>query len=179
MSLEYIRGLQDNVNRNEVNKQMQIALAGEFNACHNLGMQIAMIEGHKKEEIRKKLSIFRDHEREHTLMLTNRIMELGGNPDIRPMNWDQKAVCDYRPIISTDQKSILETAYATKQCKSAFYSKLLQFLEPKDRTSYDIVTRILEDEYQDMEEIKALQDTLVSANERVQSVGGSDNVETR
>ncbi len=166
MSLEYVRELQDKVNRNEVTRQMKVALAGEFNAHHNLIMQGAMVEGHQKIKIKKQLENMQSHEKDHIRMLVDRIMELGGNPDIRPISWDNLATCDYRPITSTDQRSILEIAYETKKCKSTYYSGLLQFLEPKDRTSYDIVTRILEDDYQDMEVIKGLQSELMSEGEK-------------
>ncbi len=168
MSLEYIQSIQDKVTKNEVVKRLMVALAGEFNASHNLGMQSRMVEGYKKEEIKKQLWKMHKSEMDHVQLLIGRILELGGNPDIRPMSWDKIAHCDYYPITKTDQKDILEDAYSSKSCKSQFYTQLLQFLEPRDKTTYDLINRILEQEYEGIEGIRKLQEDLLSANERVE-----------
>ncbi len=166
MSLEYIQGVQEQVTRSEVLKQLLRALAGEFNAVHNLGMQARIIEGYQKEVISKQLLKMHKIEQEHVQLLAGRIMEMGGNPDIRPMNWDKMAACDYHPIVHTDQKDILEDVYNGKRCKTEFYGKLLQFLQPRDKTTYDMITRIVEQEYEGLQSIKELQDKLMSAAER-------------
>ncbi len=166
MSLEYIKEIQDKVTRNEVNKRLYVALAGEFNAAHNLGMQSRLVEGYQKEEIKDKLWKMHQKELEHIQLLIGRILELGGNPDIRPMTWDNTAECDYQPITKTDQKDILEDAYASKSCKTQYYAKMLQFLESRDKTTYDLINRILEQEYEGLDSIRKLQEGLLAANER-------------
>ncbi len=166
MSLEYIQSLQDKVTRSEVLKQLTIALAGEFNAAHNLGMQARLIEGYQKESISKQLYKMHQREQEHVQLLVGRIIEMGGNPDIRPMTWDRIAACDYQPITRTDQKDILEDAYASKRCKTEYYGKMLQFLQSRDKTTYDLITRIVEQEYEGLQSIKELQDKLMSMVEK-------------
>ncbi len=168
MSLEYIQELQDKVTKNEVNKRLRVALAGEFNAAHNLGMQSRMVEGYQKDEIKKALWKMHQREQDHIQLLVGRILELGGNPDLRPLTWDNTAVCDYYPITKTDQKDILEDAYNSKSCKTQFYTQLLQFLEPRDKTTYDLINRILEQEYEGLNGIRKLQEGLLSANERIE-----------
>ncbi len=170
MSLEYIQGLHDKVTNNEVVRQLRVALAGGFNAAHNLGMQAAMIQGYQKVQIQKQLVRMHKSEQEHIISLINRIMELGGHPDIRPIQWDNLAQCDYRPITTTDQKDILDITYRSKRCKTAFYGKLLLFLEPRDRTSFDMVNRIQDEEFQDMELIKKLQ-TGLQSNQEKEAIG--------
>ncbi len=167
MSLEYMQAIQDKVTRNEVLKQLYVALAGEFNAAHNLGMQARMIEGYQKEVIAKQLLKLHQKEREHIQLLAGRIMEMGGNPDIRPMNWDKIAQCDYLPITHTDQKDILEDVYNSKRCKTEFYGKLLLFLEPRDKTTYDVIKKIVENEYLDLSTVRDLRDDLVPESEKI------------
>ncbi len=168
MSLEYIQGMQDKVTRNEVNKQLRVALAGEFNSNHNLIMQSKLVEGYQKEEISKHLFKMHSTAREHAQLIIARILEMGGNPDIRPITWDSLAVCDYYPITETDQKDILEDVYASKTCKTQYYTGMLNFLEPRDKTTYDLINRILEEEYEGMNIIRKLQEGLLSASERIQ-----------
>ncbi len=169
MSLEYIQSMQDKVTRNEVIKQLIVALAGEFNAYHNLGMQAQMIEGYQKETITKQLYKMHQQEQEYIKLIIRRIMEMGGNPDIRPMNWDKVAVCDYYPITKTDQKDILEDVYNSKRCKTQFYGKMLQFLKPRDKTTYDVIQKIVEQEYEGLENIRELRDGLIPESEKIVS----------
>ncbi len=177
MSLEYVQELQNKVAKNEVVKQLVTALAGEFNAAHNLLMQAAMVQGYQKIEIRRLLSSVHKTEHQHITQLIDRIMELGGNPDIRPIRWDNIAECDYQPITITDQREVLDIAYQSKICKTAFYSRLLQFLANKDRTSYDLIVRILEEEQTDLEKIKKAQDNLLTTDER-NTMDSEDEIKT-
>ncbi len=173
MSLEYIQGVHEQVTRNEVIKQLKTVLASEFILAHNYGMQAVLIEGHQKEEIKKFLLNAQNSERAHAQMLIDRMIELGGNPDIRPLDWDRISACDYRPVNSVDQRQILDEAYESESCLSSAYARLLNFLETRDRTTYDLVNRILEEEYQDIEAIKKLQEGLLSTSER-----GDENGQT-
>lgn len=93
-------------------------------------------------------------------------MELGGSPDIRPLNWDKLSPCNYQTTTSVDQRLILDEAYEMESCISESYVRLLQFLEPRDRTSYDLINRILEEEYTGIESLKKLQENLLSTSER-------------
>ncbi len=176
MSLEYIEGIQEKVTRNEVINQLKVALAGEFNASHNLGMQSRMIEGFQKDDIRKQLWKMHKLESEHVQLLVGRIIEMGGNPDIRPMDWDRLAQCDYYPITHTDQKDILEDVYNSKRCKTEFYGKLLLFLQSRDKTTYDVINKIMEQEYEGLENLRKLRDDLIPESEKIQvpSLDGVD-----
>ncbi len=167
MSLEYAQEMQDKVTRNEVVKRLRTVLSGEFNSVHNLSMQSMLVEGFKKDDIRKQLQKMHKKGTEHARMILGRIIEMGGNPDIRPLDWDKLSACDYLPITKTDQKDILEDVYANKTCKTEQYTTLLQFLESRDKTTYDLITRILEEEYQDLDLIRKSQEGLLTANERV------------
>jgi len=166
MSIEYIRGIQQQVDRNEIISMLRSALADELNAVHNYWMQAAMIEGYLKNEINKELYQHRDEEQGHANMLIDRIVQLGGNPDIRPVQWDQISGCDYAPIINIDQKFILEDAIQGEQCAVKHYTKISQFLEGRDITTYDIVMKIIEDEYTHIEDLRKLQEMMKSKYEK-------------
>ncbi len=166
MSLEYMQGIQDQLVKNEVIKQLRSALASEFMITHNYGIQAAIVQGHNKEEIKKFLLEAQESERQHCKLIIDRIMELGGSPDIRPLNWDKLSPCNYQTTTSVDQRLILDEAYEMESCISESYVRLLQFLEPRDRTSYDLINRILEEEYTGIESLKKLQENLLSTSER-------------
>ena len=166
MSLEYIRGVQDQVDRNEVISMLRSALADELNAVHNYWMQAALVEGYMRDNITKELYQHRDEEQGHANMLIDRIVQLGGNPDIRPIQWDQISGCDYAPIINVDQKIILDSAVQGEKCAVMHYTKISQFLERKDITTYDIVMKIIEDEYTHIRDLTKLQEMLLSQREK-------------
>jgi bacterioferritin len=166
MSLEYIRGIQEKVDRNEIVGLLRSALADELNAVHNYWMQAAMIQGYLREEINKELYQHRDEEHGHANMLIERIVQLGGNPDVRPSQWDLIAGCDYSPIVNIDQKEILEDAMQSEKCAVQRYVQLSQFLDNRDITTYDIVMKILEDEYQHINDLKKLQEMMLSKSEK-------------
>jgi len=166
MSIEYIRGIQEKVDRNEIVGLLRSALADELNAVHNYWMQAAMIEGYLKNEINKELYQHRDEEQGHANMLIDRIVQLGGNPDVRPALWDRISGCDYTPIINIDQKIILEDALNGEKCAVQHYTKISQFLDGRDTTTYDIVMKIIEDEYEHINDLNRLQEMLLSKSEK-------------
>jgi ferritin-like protein len=166
MSLQYIQELQMKVDQNQAQRFLKVILADAFNSVHNMGMQALMIEGYNKEDIARQLESMKAEEMANARLLISRILELGGNPDIRPITWDNIAMCDYQPIHQTDQKDIIEDVYDTKMCRTQSLVKALQFLEGRDQTSYDLVNKILEAEYKDIETLRKLRESLLTNQEK-------------
>jgi bacterioferritin len=166
MSIEYIRGVQEQVDKNEIINFLKNSLADELNAVHNYWMQAEMVQGYLRDNINKELYQHREEEQGHANMIIDRILQLGGNPDIRPIDWDNLATCKYNSIIHRDQKIILEDALRGENCAVQHYTKLSQFTQNKDVTTYDMIMKILEDEYEHIADLKKLQDMLASKYEK-------------
>ena len=160
MSFEYVQNIQQNVDRNEIIKQLRGALADELIASHNYWTQAKVIQGVYREEIIKELIQHRDEEQGHANMLMDRIIQLGGNPEIRPIDWDRLTRCRYTPCVSWDQKDILENAIGGERCATEHYSNIAEFVRNKDITTYDMIMKILDDEYEHIRDLSKLKDML-------------------
>jgi len=152
----YIQGIQDQVNKNEIINRLKSALADELISNFNYKMQAKLIQGFHKEEIKKELIQHSQEEQLHADLLMERISELGGNPEIRPMDWDKFSTCKYSPVFSNDQKDILEAAIGGERCAVKGYTALAEFLESRDSTTYGLIHRILKDEYEHIRDLTKL-----------------------
>ncbi len=160
MSIEYIQGIQTQVDNNEIVTQLRTALAEELIAVHNYWSQSKIIQGSLKDEIQKELFQHRDEEMGHANMLMDRILQLGGNPELKPIDWDRFASCRYTPNVNWDQRSILEVAIQGEKCSTEHYTQIAQFVEHRDVTTYDIIQKILDDEYEHIRDLKKLEEML-------------------
>jgi bacterioferritin len=160
MSIEYIKGIQQRVDTNELVQQLRRALADELNAAYNYHIQSKIIQGSLREEIAKELLQHFEEETGHANMLTERIIQLGGNPEIRPLDWDKFSNCRYEYNTTWDQRDILEVALRGEKCATEHYTGIAQFAENRDTTTYDIVRKILDDEYEHIRDLNKLKEML-------------------
>jgi len=162
----YAQGLHDKIYRNETIKLLKAALADELIAGHQYWIQAKLIEGFNKEEAVKELLQHRDEEWGHADLLMNRIIELGGNPEIRPLDWDRFTKCRYAPTIDRDQVAILDDAIAGEKCAIEHYNHILEFTKEKDITTNQLIHRIINDEFEHIRDLnkvkKAVEDHLPS-----------------
>jgi bacterioferritin len=160
----YAQGLHDKIFRNETIKLLKQALADELIAGHQYWMQAKLIEGFNKEEAVKELLQHREEEWDHADLIMNRIMELGGNPEIRPLDWDRYTKCRYTPTIDRDQVSILEDSIASEKCAIEHYNQILEFTKDRDITTNQLIHRIINDEFEHIRDLnkvkKAVEDQL-------------------
>jgi len=162
----YMKGIQENVDKNETIKMLRSALADEFIAMHNYWNQASVIQGVYREEIQKELWQHRDEEQGHANMLIERILQLGGNPEIRPLDWDRMTGCRYIPALSWDQKNLIQDALNGENCAVEHYTRIAQFVQSKDDTTYDIVSKIIDDEYEHIKDLRKLQDMILGNQEK-------------
>jgi bacterioferritin len=166
MSLEYMQGIQQQVDNNEIIKQLRRALADEYLTAHQYWTQSKIIQGVYKDEINKELYQHRDEEMGHANMLMDRILQLGGNPEIRPLDWDSLASCRYQLANDWDQKTILNQAIQGERCAVDHYTSIAQFTQSRDTTTYDIIMNILDDEYEHIRDLSKLQEMLQTGNKK-------------
>lgn len=163
--MEYIKNIQQQVDINQTIKLLRGAIAAELNAAHNYWVQSKIIQGVHADEIRKELLQHQAEEMHHADMLAARIIQLGGNPEIKPMDWDKHAECRYELASAWDEKAILEQATRGEKCAIASYTKIAEFLKNRDTTSYDIVMDIIEDEYEHVRDLNKLENEALALKE--------------
>lgn len=156
MSLQYIEGIQGQVDTNEIIKQLRAVLAAEWLAAHSYRVQQKIIQGVFRDDIIKELEQHEQEEDGHANMIMARILQLGGNPEIRPLDWDSHTKCRYAPNVSWDEEAVLENALAGERCAVDHYSKVAEFVKTRDATTHHILIKIIKDEYEHIRDLTKL-----------------------
>jgi bacterioferritin len=108
------------------------------------GAVIAELEEHAGDELR------------HAGMLTERIMQLGGTPILKPEDWYTMTNCGYEAPQDPLVRIVLEQNIKGEQCAIDVYKRLLEITRDKDPITYHMVEEILEDEVEHEEDLQAL-----------------------
>jgi bacterioferritin len=167
----YALGIQKKINTNEIIQQLRGALSDEFIAAQNYWMQgKLLLQGPYHEEIQKELFEHMSEERRHADWLIDRILHLSsGNeitPEIKPMDWDRLGKCRYTPAIEWDANSMLTNAIAGERCSTDHYAQIAEFCRAKDPVTYDLVQRIIEEEFEHIRDLSKLQEMLRDNDEK-------------
>jgi bacterioferritin len=176
----YAKGIQDKVDRNEIIQLLRGALSDEFISAQNYWMQSKLLlQGPYHEEIQKELLQHMAEERKHADWLIDRILHLGsGNevsPEIKPMDWDRFGKCRYIPAIDWDALSMLNNAIAGERCATDHYAQIAEFTRTRDPVTYDLVQRIMDEEFEHIRDLSKLQDMLNDNEEKEKNSKGSSN----
>jgi len=154
--LDYLRGIQENVDKNTAVKMLREILAGEFISIHRYWTQSKVVQGLYRDEIKKILGDHREIGLKHADLLSSRILQLGGNPELRPLDWDNITRCHYTQHVSWDQHEVLENAITHKRCLTNQYSKVAEFVKERDTTTHEIIMSCLNDDYKTIKELNIL-----------------------
>jgi len=113
------------------------------------GMKPKDILKHAKEEM------------EHADMLANRIIELGGEPILNPVNLGKISNCGYEEPSKPMTKEILKQNIKGEQCAIGVYNTILDKLKGmNDAITYNMIRKILQDEVKHEQDLQDLQEDL-------------------
>lgn len=114
-------------------------------ACGQMrGAVVGELEQHAGEELK------------HAGMLTERIIQLGGTPILKPEDWYKQTNCGYDAPEDPSVKALLRQNIKGEQCAIETYKKLADAVKDKDAITYNIVLEILADEIEHEEDLEAL-----------------------
>ncbi|TFG34866.1 ferritin [Candidatus Thorarchaeota archaeon] len=102
-------------------------------------------------------------ELKHANMLTERIIQLGGEPLLTPDDWGRHTNCGYLVPSDPSVKALLEQNIEGERCAIDVYNKLLEMAKDKDPITYNIILEILEDEVEHEEDLQAIQEDMKAA----------------
>ncbi len=160
MSIQYIEGIQDQVDQNMMIKYLRSVLAAELIRAHTYYTESKVVQGVYTEEIQKMLSDQLEEERGHIAMIISRILQLGGNPEIDPMDWNKHTPCKYVHHAAWDEETILENALAGEKCVQQAYTKIAEFAKDRDVTSHHVLLKILDTEMEGIRLITQMLETV-------------------
>ena len=166
MSLEYIQNIQGQVDKNEILKILRGVLAAELIAIHLYNSQAVIVQGVHRDDIIKEFRAHSDEEIGHMQMVMNRILQLGGNPELDPMTWNKHSQCDYTMNTSWDEKDVLELAIAGEKCAIQRYTEAAEFVKTRDVTTHHILLKLIDSEMEHVRDLSALLDQVTGDDKR-------------
>ena len=136
------------------------AFCDEWLAYYQYWLGAKIVKGPMKDAVIAELEQHATEELNHALLLTNRIIQLGGTPITTPQDWYKWTNCGYDAPDDPHVKKILEQNIKGEQCAITTYQKLLQTTQTTDPVTYNILLQILEQEVEHEEDLQSLQEDL-------------------
>lgn len=132
------------------------AFADEWLAYYQYWLGAKVCKGPMKEAVISELELHATEELNHSLLLSNRIIQLGGTPVTNPKDWFELTNCGYDAPDDPFVKVLLEQNIKGEQCAISTYQKLLDLTRDKDPVTYNIILTIIEQEVEHEEDLQAL-----------------------
>jgi bacterioferritin len=145
---------------NELLELLNRAYCDEWLAYYQYWLGAKIVKGPMKDAVIVELEQHATEELNHALLLTGRIIQLGGTPITAPKAWYDWTNCGYDAPDDPYVRKILEQNIKGEQCAIAAYQKLLQTTVTADPVTYNIVLQILEQEVEHEEDLQALEEDL-------------------
>jgi bacterioferritin len=143
----------------DVNKLVELlnkAFADEWLAYYQYWIGAKVAKGPMRGAVVAELEEHAEEELKHANMLTERILQLGGEPIIKPEDWYKMSNCGYDAPEDPSVKVLLDQNIKGEQCAIEVYQKLLETVKDKDPITYNMVLEILEDEVEHEEDLQAI-----------------------
>jgi bacterioferritin len=131
------------------------ALADEWLAYYQYWVGAKVIQGPMRGAVAGELAEHAAEELEHAEMLTERILQLGGTPLLKPEDWFKMTNCGYEIPEDPYVETLLEQNIKGERCAIDVYQKLAEFTKDVDPITYHIALEILEDEVEHEEDLEA------------------------
>jgi len=140
------------------------AFADEWLAYYQYWVGAKVAAGPMRGAVVAELEEHADDELGHAGMLTERIIQLGGTPILKPEEWYEMTNCGYEVPEDPHVKALLEQNVKGEQCAIDTYKDLLDKTKDKDAVTYNMVLEILEDEVEHEEDLQAMQEDMELMN---------------
>ncbi len=133
---------------------LNAALSEEWLAYYQYWIGARLMEGPMRSEIEPELLLHADQELGHAVLVTNRIIQLGGTPVINPKDWAKHARCPYDEPSDPYIEVILEQNLKGERCAIQRYQEIAEFTQGKDHSTYQMAVQIMNDELEHEHDIE-------------------------
>jgi bacterioferritin len=137
-------------------KLLNKAFSDEWLAYYQYWIGSKIVRGPNKEAVIAELTLHATEELGHAVLLTTRIIQLGGTPVTKPQDWYKLTNCGYDAPDDPYVIKVLEQNIKGEQCAIKSYNSLLKKTRDKDPVTYNIVLGILQMEVEHEEDLQAL-----------------------
>jgi bacterioferritin len=128
----------------------------EWLAYYQYWIGAKVVKGPMKEAVIAELEQHATEELNHALLLSKRIIQLGGTPATKPEEWYKLTNCGYAAPDNPFVETILKQNIKGEQCAIGIYQSLMQKTISADPVTYNILLQILEQEIEHEEDLQAL-----------------------
>jgi bacterioferritin len=144
----------------KVIKLLNKAFSDEWLAYYQYWVGAKIVKGPMKDAVIAELLQHAADELRHADMLTMRIIQLGGDPVLKPEDWYKHTNCGYDAPEDPFVEKILDQNVNGERCAIQVYTNLLKETREADPVTYNMVLQILADEVEHEEDLQALQEDL-------------------
>jgi len=137
-------------------KLLNKAFADEWLAYYQYWIGAKVAKGLMRGAVVAELEEHAGDELKHAGMLTERIIQLGGTPILKPEDWYSMTNCGYEAPEDPNVRALLEQNIKGEQCAIDVYRSLLEKVKDKDPITYNMALEILEDEVEHEEDLQAI-----------------------
>jgi len=134
------------------------AYASEWLAYYQYWLGAKIIRGPMKDAVAAELDLHATEELSHALLLSRRIIQLGGTPALTPNAWNVISPCKYEAPDDPYVAVLLDQNIAGEQCAITTYTSLMQETKDKDMVTYNMALTILEQEVEHEEDLQSLRE---------------------
>ena len=145
---------------NELLKMLNQAFASEWLAYYQYWLGAKLIKGPMKDAVAAELTLHATEELNHAVLLSGRIIQLGGSPVPDPKQWFALSPCPYDAPVDPYVAVLLDQNIAGEQCAISTYKALMDATKDKDMVTYNLALTILEQEVEHEEDLQSLKEDL-------------------
>ncbi len=141
-------------------KLLNQAYGSEWLAYYQYWLGAKVIKGPMKDAVAGELNLHATEELNHAVLVSNRIIQLGGTPVLSPREWEAVSPCKYDAPADPYVAVILDQNIAGEQCAISFYKSIMDATKDKDMVTYNMALTILEQEVEHEEDLQSLREDL-------------------
>jgi bacterioferritin len=145
---------------NQLLKLLNQAFASEWLAYYQYWLGAKVIKGPMKDAVAAELTLHATEELGHAMLVSNRIIQLGGTPVLSPKDWFTLSPCKYDAPADPYVAVLLDQNIAGEQCAISTYKSLMDATKDKDMVTYNMALTILEQEVEHEEDLQNLREDL-------------------
>ncbi|TAA46527.1 ferritin-like domain-containing protein [Pseudoxanthomonas winnipegensis] len=136
--------------RKEVVKLLNEALATEYVCVLRYYRHYFMAKGMLADAVKAEFLEHAKQEQDHAGMLAERIVQLGGEPDLNPDTLTARAHAEYKE--GSDLRDMVKENLIAERIAIDSYRQMINYIGDKDTTTKRILERILEQEEEHADE---------------------------
>lgn len=143
-----------NLDTKKLLEMLNAALSEEWLAYYQYWIGARVMEGPMRSEVEPELLVHADQELNHAVMITERIVQLGGTPVLNPSDWPRLSRCAYEEPTDPYVEEILKQNLTGERCAIRRYQEIADFTAGKDHTTHQMATIILGEEIEHEQDIE-------------------------